>query len=300
MRSYHDSPFAGHLGVQKTEAHLREKFFWPGLRLDVRKWIQCCDSCAGRKDPVPNQPAPLQPIPGLAKFERWQTDCLGPLPLTEKGNKFILLFVECFSRFVELIPVPDLKAETTGRAFLEHIVLRYGVPTQILSDRGTNYTSELLKGVYDLLGVKPLFTTPLHPQGNGLSERMNKSLLDVLSHYVNTKTQKDWDIVLPYVAFAMRTALSKSLRETSFFLMYLTDPVMPLESILDLPKSRYRDIEDFKMQMQVLFQDATEAAHQALTQAQQQQNTSMIKTLGNLTSKLGISNWGSRPLSWRH
>jgi transposase InsO family protein len=247
------------------------KFWWKNLRKDVRSWVASCRTCATKKDPVVPVRAPLTSIAPLAKFQRWYTDCVGPLPLTEQGNKFFIIFVESITKYVEIFALPDLKAETTARTFVNGIVLRYGICKELYSDQGTNYTADLMRGIEDILGITPVFSSSFHPMSNGTAERTNRSIIQVMSQLVDTQKQKDWDLVIQYVAFALNTSISRTLKDSSHYLMYLADPVMPLDAVLDLPDERYYERDEYKVHMQILFSDAMESARTAIEASQDKQ-----------------------------
>jgi hypothetical protein len=271
IRSCHDIPMAGHQGMVVTEERVRMRFWWKNLRKDVRDWVASCKSCATKKDPVVPVRAPLTSIAPLAKFQRWYTDCVGPLPLTEQGNKFFIIFVESITKYVEIFALPDLKAETTARVFVSGIVLRYGICKELYSDQGTNYTADLMRGIEDILGITPVFSSSFHPMSNGTAERTNRSIIQVMSQLVDTQKQRDWDLVIQYVAFALNTSISRTLRDSPHYLMYLADPVMPLDQVLDLPDERYYERDEYKVHMQILFSDAMEAARTSIEASQDRQ-----------------------------
>ncbi len=274
----HNTPFAAHAGQFRTECRVREYFYWDTLSQDVIAYCNSCESCAKTKEPRKPIRVPLQPIEPHAKFEKYHTDCLGPLPLTQKGNKFIITFIEALTRYCIIIPIPNLTAEVTADAFLKSVVLKWGVPKYLTSDNGSCYTSALMKGIEKLIGTKPVFTSSWHPQSNSVAERPNRTIAKAISHYLDRNNQKCWDEVVPYIEFALNTAVSSSLHESSFYLLYLCDVAMPLTAALDLPSSKYREIKDYKLDMQDLFREATECTRKALLAAQQKQKHYYNKT----------------------
>jgi hypothetical protein len=111
---------------------------------------------------------------------------------------------------------------------IEGIICRHGVPEKLLSDRGTNFISHLAKSLYETLGIKKLFSSAYHPQTQGLVERFNGTLMGMLKMFVS-ETQTDWDVYLPRVLFAYRTAYHEALGDTPFFSLYGRDPVLPID-----------------------------------------------------------------------
>ena len=121
--------------------------------------------------------------------------------------------------------MPDQSALTIAKLLVEHIISRHGVPSELLSDRGPAFLSNLLKEVYKLMGIKKTNTTAYYPQTDGLVERFNRTLTDMLAKTVE-KSGKDWDLRLPYVLFAYRSSPQESTKESPFFLLYGRDPTL--------------------------------------------------------------------------
>ena len=114
------------------------------------------------------------------------------LPPTYNGNRYAIVFSDYLTKWPEVFPSPDQKAETIARLLVEQIVPRHGVPEQLLSDRGQNFLSELMLEVCKLLGTKKLNTMGYHPQTDGLVERLNRTLITMQSKCVE-KHGRDWD-----------------------------------------------------------------------------------------------------------
>ena len=142
----------------------------------------------------------------------------------------------------------DQSALTIARHLVEHIISRHGVPCELLSDRGAAFLSRLIKGVCALMGIKKVNTTAYHPQTDGLVERFNRTLTDMLAKTVE-RNGKNWDTLLPYVLFAYRTSPQQSTGESPFYLLFGHDPELPTKASLairpvtraPLDISNYRD-----------------------------------------------------------
>jgi len=128
---------------------------------------------------------------------------VGHLPQSQKGNMYILVMCDYLTKWLEAYAIPNHKAETIARIFVEEIVFRYGVPRKLLTDRGTEFLSTLIKGVNDYFEILKLNTSPYHPQTDGLVERFNYTLASMLASYANNK-QSDWDEHIPLCLFAYR------------------------------------------------------------------------------------------------
>ncbi|KAE9343832.1 hypothetical protein PR003_g8764 [Phytophthora rubi] len=178
------------------------------------------------------------PVTDLAgPFSLLVVDAVGPLPETERGNKYILVFVDYFTRWAEAFAVAALDSITFLDAMVNGVVVRHGVPSRLVSDNGRNFTSEVAKAFYQTLGIRKLFGAVYHPQTQGLVERFNGTLIGMLRMHVD-EVQTDWDVYLPRVLFAYRSAYHKALGDSPFFSPYARDPVLPLDvAFLTLERS---------------------------------------------------------------
>jgi len=136
----HDGLFGGHLGFAKTFSRLHKKYWWPSMIKDVKSWIKTCPDCQAYKARRVKYGF-LQPIPVGNKFVKWAVDIIGPLPLTQLGNKYILVFTEYLTRWPEAFAIKDASAEVVAKMLLEEILSRFGAPMELLSDRGAVFTS---------------------------------------------------------------------------------------------------------------------------------------------------------------
>ena len=194
---------SGHFGERRMVAQLRRHFYWVGMHRDVRVFVRSCDTCRQRRGIGERKRAPLQNYVVGVPFERVAIDVMGPLPRSAAGNKFIVVVVDYFTKWPEAFAVPDQKAETVAEGFVRHVVSRFGVPREIHTDQGTNFESNVFEEVLRILGITRTRTTPMHPQGNGLVERFNRTLWQLLAKLVG-REQTQWDRHLPMALLAYR------------------------------------------------------------------------------------------------
>ncbi len=169
----HTVPWAGHLGQQKTYARIHSHFHWPTLYTDVQTYCTTCAIC--QKTSVVSQRGrtPLQPLPVIsAPFRRIAMDIVGPLEKSSVGHRYILVVSDYATRYPEAFP---LRTITTPKIILALVQLfsRVGIPEEILTDQGTNFTSRLMRQLNQQLGITAIRTSPYHPQTDGLVERFN-------------------------------------------------------------------------------------------------------------------------------
>jgi transposase InsO family protein len=227
----HEIPMAGHLGRNKTAKRILAHFYWPTLFRDVREFCRSCDRCqkaGGRKcGKVPLIPLPIMSVP----FQRIAMDIVGPLPKSNKGNRYILVICDYATRYPEAIPLRSIEAETIAEELVS-LFSRVGIPNEILTDQGSNFTSKLLQELYRLLHMRRIQTSPYHLQTDGLVERFNQTLKAML-HKAASAEGKDWDKLIPYLLFAYREVPQDSTGFSPFELLYGRAVRGPLDVIKD-------------------------------------------------------------------
>ena len=209
----HDSLLLGHLGCKKTKAKTLQRFYWYGLKDDIGLYIKKCDTCAADKKPTKIPRAPMGSLQVGAPGDCVSTDYLGPLPVTDRGNRYILLFTDHFSKNVEIIPVADMTAEVCADKLLNEVISRWGCPLQIHSDQGRTYESKIFKELCRMLEVRKTRTSVRNPRGNGQAERFNRTLLRMIRAYLAGE-QQDWDLHLGCLAAAYRATPNESTKMT--------------------------------------------------------------------------------------
>jgi hypothetical protein len=197
----------GHFGVHRTMEALRaEKLLWDTAAKDIPEMIGKCPTC--QKKNVEQ----FEMFPALAStstfelFERVAIDTMGPLPEDEFGNKYVVVFIDMFSRVLELYPEKDCTAEAAARSLFQW-VCRYGIPREVQSDNGSQYVSQTVEQLLQLLQVSKRYTVPYRPQANGIVERSNKEILKHLRAILFDKRTSDkWSQSLPLVQRIINTA----------------------------------------------------------------------------------------------
>ncbi|KAL5517640.1 hypothetical protein EMCRGX_G003226, partial [Ephydatia muelleri] len=194
LKMAHEIPMAGHLGRCRTTKRLLQRFYWPNIYQDVANLCRNCARCQKAHNRRA-QPVPLVPLPIMSEpFSRIAMDIVGPLPRSSKGHKYILVICDYATRYPEAVPLRTCDAEAVAEE-LGKLFSRVGIPREILTDQGTNFTSQLLV------------------------ERFNQTLKAMLRRTV-TEEGKDWDRLLPYLLFAYREVPQASTGFSPFELLY--------------------------------------------------------------------------------
>jgi transposase InsO family protein len=173
---HHDKVFAGHHGVKRTPHLIKLNYFWPNMKRGIDTYIKQCDSCAQLK--AGRHPtAPLGELPETAfPFEMTSIDICGPYPETKRGNRYLLTFIDHFSRYTEAIPIHRQDAATVARALVTEIFSRLGCPQALSSDKGSNFVSELFQEMCKLLNIRRINSTAFNPQMQGKVEKFHLGL----------------------------------------------------------------------------------------------------------------------------
>ena len=230
----HDMLFSAHMGIHRTLVRVTSSFYWPGVTADIRKFCKSCKICLKTKPKGRTPRAPLQcGTPIIDKpFFKVATDIIGPLPMSENKNQYILTMIDYATRWVEAVPLRNITAPIIAEEFLK-IFSRIGIPSVILSDGGPQFVADLMEKVLLLLGIKHSVATPYHPQTNGLCEKVNgtiKSLLTKIAHF----NHSNWDRLLPCVLFAYRESPQETTGYAPFELVYGSLPRGPMALVKDL------------------------------------------------------------------
>ena len=181
LTEVHEGISGGHLGKDKTLHRLKERFYWPGHYNDVQEWYSTCASCATRKSNSQAARAPLGTIRAGYPTQIIAVDLVGPLPESENKNLYIMVVGDYYTHWMEAFPIPNQEAATVAEKLVEEVFLRFSVPEQLHTYQGRKFESRLMSEVYKLLGIHKTRTTPYHPQSDGLVERFNRTMLNMLA-----------------------------------------------------------------------------------------------------------------------
>ena len=178
----------------------------------------------------------MEIVPTGYPMERIAIDILGELPLTENGNKYILVVADYFTKWTESFAMPNMESRTVATILVEEVISRFGVPAVLHSDQGRQFESKLFMEMCSLLGITKTHTTPYHPQSDGMVERFNRTLTTMLSNFVN-ENHNDWDKHLQYVMMAYRSTIHETTGFSPNALMLGREVCTPLDILYEVPSS---------------------------------------------------------------
>ncbi|UYV72292.1 K02A2.6-like [Cordylochernes scorpioides] len=294
LREAHDAPMAGHLGFAKTYDRVRRKYFWPGLHRSVRQYVAHCRECQRRKGSTERPPGQLVPIPPVPRpFQKIGIDLLGRFPTSNDGNKWTVVATDYLTRYAMTKAIPNGSSEEVGKFIVEDVILKHGAPRELISDRGRTFISHTIREINNLCGTAHRFTSAYHPQTNGLTERLNKTLGDMLSMYVDVE-QRNWDSVLPYVTFAYNTAKQETTGFSPFYLVHGRDVETPLDTILTYREEA--NLEDYVECLVTNAEDARQLARLNILKAQEKDKSRYDKSHRSVQYRAGDLVWVYTPV----
>jgi hypothetical protein len=229
LHDAHDAQFSGHQGVDRTLNTLARHYWWPGMRQDVRKYVSECASCQRNKPTNQAKAGLLQPLP--IPGAPWRTitmDLITDLPETEQGYDSVVVFVDKLTKMTHIAPCKKtISAEQFADLYLQNVVRLHGFQESIVSDRDPRWTGDFWRQVCKQFQTKLHFSTAFHPETDGQTERMNRTVEETLRHYVSPN-HTDWDNHLPMIEFAINNALQLATSQTPFYMHTGFHPLTPL------------------------------------------------------------------------
>jgi hypothetical protein len=281
LQRYHES--LGHLASKSIIDLIERHYWWPNLEKDLKTYIANCSKCQLNK-PLPANvkkqlQTPVRPIPPVGiPFERWGLDFVQNLPLTESGNKHIITAIDYATRWPVAKAVPKMDTETV-LSFLYELVMNYGTPLEIITDRGKSLLAEAVDEYEKRNLIKHHASTPYHPQTNGMVERMHSMLGHAITCLVDG-IPKRWDEFLAQTLFSMRVRTHSTTGYSPFYLLYGIDPRLPFdprpppETMRPLDEEEYDEFcaEYTARELDILGEHRAAAYHRSLQQASKMKN----------------------------
>ena len=192
-----------HAGTRATTRLINNRFVWPGMAADVRAWCRNCENCNRAKVHI-QEKTPIEKIPiPAARFSHVHVDIVGPYSPSKEGYTHVLTMVDRTTRWPETALLKGISAEEVLDGFVSGWIARYGVPTKVTTDRGSQFTSELWRTWCTCHGIQHVQTTSFHPQSNGMVERWHRQLKDALRA---RNAAEKWAEHLPWVLLGLRAA----------------------------------------------------------------------------------------------
>ena len=217
VKYYHER--FGHFAIERLFLTLFSIIYWKNMYMDITDFCQTCDTCLQAKRDYNHKTRPLNPLQvAESPFHTWAIDHQDLCRKTTEGSVAILCCVDSFSGWPILAPVPSLDAETTARVFFKEVVSRFGIPTQVSSDRGSAFMSTFFTTLMKLLNIKHRISAAKAPRSNGLAEALVKRLSDLIKIYV--KNDSEIEHYLPLIEMSLRATAHTQLKLSPFQIIH--------------------------------------------------------------------------------
>jgi len=241
--------FGGHFALDRTVAKILECYWFTGLKRYVKQHIQMCLDCLVHKTPAGKKPGYLHPIPaGRRPFEVVHVDHLGPFETSAAGNRYLFVLVDNLTKFTHLYPCRSTDTASVLNRLDKFCEMR-GMPDRIISDRGTCFTGKAFKTYCESRGIKHTLNSTKHPQANGQVERVNRTILPMLS--ILSDDQAHWDNKVPEVERHLNSAVNKTSTKSPFEALHGYRPRFRGGVLDELSKTRNEWTDPHEVQVQV-------------------------------------------------
>jgi transposase InsO family protein len=269
ISEFHDLPQAGHRGRDKTLKAMQQRCFFPSMSKKVARYVKTCITCQEHRKPGKQLKARLRAFkPVLRPAAEWCMDLTGPYtPTTDSDMKYVLTIVCSFSRYLVAVPIPDKTAETVARALVKHIFLRFGSPSVIFSDCGSEFLNDILSAITWFLKIKQVQTTPRTSWANGKAEICNNSIVSIVRKIASTDIYH-WDLFVDAAVWAYNSTVHQSTLLTPNFLFYGTDFHTPA-SILYEPNGISYGSDNFPVRLETRLKLAYKYVREANLKAEE-------------------------------
>jgi hypothetical protein len=211
-RLCHDQ--AGHTGIENTLKRMQKHYWFARMRSFVTKYVRACLNCAYYKQCTRKKQGKLHPIEKVSvPFHTVHVDHVGLFETSAQGNKFILVIVDAFTKFVIMEAVKSQKTQPVVRVF-QQVMCLFGVPTRIISDRGSAFTSHSFKLFCETYNIRHVLNAVATPRANGQCERYNRTIVAALTTLSADTRSNEWDTHVKEVQSAMNTTFNKGIKTT--------------------------------------------------------------------------------------
>ena len=224
-----------HVGPEKVVDLAQQRFYWPRMSTDIEHYIKRKCRCIVTKKPNVPIRAPLVPIKATYPFQMVCIDFM-ELDKCQGGFQYVLVVVDHFTRFCQMYGTKSKSSQAAASKLWNEFIPRFGFPGKIHHDKGGEWNSALWKELHRYAGVKASNTTPYHPMGDGMVERLNRTAQNMLKA-IPERMKKRWKDLLPKLAFAYNSTVNKSTGYSPFFLMFGRNSRLPVDAIFGLDPS---------------------------------------------------------------
>lgn len=264
LKNCHNNMLSAHMGVSKTSEKVKRNFYWYCMDQDIKQHVKQCEVCNRFKGLAKKPKAALQSYTVGSPIDRIGIDVIGPLPKTKRGNRFLLVIGDHFTRWMEVYPLPDQQADKVAEKFVGEFISRFGVPLEVHTDQGRNFESSLFREVCKLLEVHKTRSTSYRPSSNGLIEKFNYNLEKMIRTFVNSN-MNNWDNFIGLLLAAYRSTVHPATGFTPNMMMFGREVILPNQIIYPLPDQKHnKNPEDYVGELRAKLENIYKVARENL------------------------------------
>ena len=290
LTKVHDSQTRAHMGRRRTMYALQQFCYWYKMFDDVVFWLATCQICQKRKQLVPKPKAPMQIYKTGAPYERISMDVCGPLVLTPRGNQYLLVISDHFTKYTRAFPMKDQTAATVAHILIYEWFAIHGEPMQIHSDQGSNFESKLMQDLCASYGIEKTRTTPFHPQADGQVERFNKTVMNLIYSIIDKKLDT-WDLKCIHAVSAYNASVHESTGFTPNRMVFADEIKHSDARILPTPIDNDMSYAEYVQKQRELKAEAFDAARESIGRKALLQKKHYDRTSNLLKYKIGDPIW---------
>jgi hypothetical protein len=261
LRFHHGSPLSGHLGIAKLKPIINQRYHWPQMDKDLRRWVRGCAACQRRKQYRRSNYGTFRSTISNFPWERAAMDLVGPLPESDDHNRYILTIIDTFSRWPIAIPLPNKKSSVIAEAIYKNLISIHGCPKELFSDKEHTLLADSITLMCKNLGIKRITSSAYAPWQNGHVERFHRFLGASLSIYTS-ENKRDWDKWIDCVLFTYRVSAHAQTGESPYRLIYNRDPILGADLMMhNYPINEHKkdkDMDTITNELYKWFREITE------------------------------------------
>lgn len=258
LNDFHLLPTSGHAGMRRMISNIKKYYFWSNMEEDVKRYVKKCVKCQTQKHSLPTKQPMEITTTAQSAFDKIFLDIVGPLSRDYYNYSYILT-IQCeLSKYLEAYPLENKDSISVAKAFVDNFILRFGIPREIATDRGTEFLSTTMREVCKLLHINQISSTAYHHQSIGALENSHKSL----NAYLRIQTDNNpryWSTWLQYFCFSYNTAVHTETKYTPFELVFGKKCNIPSNLNSGIVEPLYNDndyVKQLKYRLQVAHNDA--------------------------------------------
>lgn len=278
---YHNTPCGGHFGVTKTLKKIRQKYIWKNMYKTVKEYVRKCDLCQRNKqvrhtkEPLCVTDTPTQSCSTIV------IDTVGPL--RPSGNYRYILTMQCeLTKYVIACPMYTKEAKSIAKALVENAILKYGLFKILKSDRGTEFTNELMKEICEMLKIEQKFSTPYHHETLGTIERNHRVLNEYFLSFV---TDDNWEQWIPYYTFAYNITPHVDTNYSPFELIFGKIPSLPGDDVANHPQ--IYNLENYANEIKTRLRYSIQNARNIIEKVKQNRQLDSNKKTNSIEIEIG-------------